>query len=93
MNHDPEETLQRVRRIETRLCRLSEQLGVVQSDPFKIECGIGKHGMPYANVQGMDTTLSAIYNALLAASIDPLKDLVRVGTADRVIALITFVKD
>lgn len=90
MNYD-EEILQRVRRIETRLHKLCEHEGVAPPPgrPLAVkDCGFAA-GI-HVDVQGLDTTLSAILTSLQNARLSAEGREVVVSTPAGVVARIHF---
>lgn len=73
-NETQTETLQRVRRIETRLHVMCAQLNISGSyaEVNKCEVNIGKDGSVEVHMESVDVALSTIKKAIVSAGMDPL---------------------
>jgi len=87
--NDTAEVLARVRRIETRLWKLCERLEV-EPEPgrFEVICGRDSDDIPWVQVHGYDTTLTAIKRALEAGGFDFADESVSVRIGAKEIALL-----
>ena len=86
-----EELVSRMRRIETRMHKLCEKMGVDMTPAPRTAVGQGEQG-PYVEVNGYDVTLSKIARELTIGGVDPYAEQVNVVLDGRIIVTINFVE-
>ncbi len=86
-----DELLARMRRIETRVHRMCEKLGVDMASAAQVVVGHAPQG-PFAEIKGYDVTLSKIARELSIGGVDPYAEQVNVVMNGKIVATINFVE-